>query len=266
MTAGVVKPSGDFERIKIVARVVVALILRETKTRFGRNRFGLLWAFVEPAAYVAMFIVIRIKLNTIVPFGENIALFMLTGILSFRMFSSISKRGINALTANKALLAYPPVRPSDIILARVILETLTFYVIFAVFYGILALVSNRPVIVHPQSFFGALATLTLLSAAMATFNAVFAMLYPFWERVWGVLRLPLLLLSGIFYVPSSLPPFAQRIIWWNPVLHCVEWFRDASYLSYNPMLSIPYVLSFSMIFLMAGLFFERINRHKLFES
>lgn len=36
--------------LKVMWRVQVAVLLRETKTRFGKNKLGYLWAFVEPSA------------------------------------------------------------------------------------------------------------------------------------------------------------------------------------------------------------------------
>jgi capsular polysaccharide transport system permease protein len=252
--------------LTITSRVITAIILRETKTRFGRNQLGYLWAILEPAVYIGIFLLIRSSLQTVIPFGESLALFFLTGLLCFRMFSSVATRGLSSITANRALLAYPPVKPNDVIAARLLLEVLTMYVVFFVFFAALTFIADSRVIVHQQRFAAALAALTLLSIGVGTFNGVISVIYPFWERVWGLLRLPLLLLSGIFYVPGSLPPLIQDILWWNPIIHCVEWLRYATYLTYEPMLSQPYAIGFGIVSLVFGLAMEYFNRYRLLES
>ena len=35
--------------------VIQALILRETRTRFGDHQLGFLWAFIEPLLWILMF-------------------------------------------------------------------------------------------------------------------------------------------------------------------------------------------------------------------
>ena len=36
-------------------RVLIALMLREARTRYGRQRAGYLWALVEPMLHIALF-------------------------------------------------------------------------------------------------------------------------------------------------------------------------------------------------------------------
>ena len=79
-------------------------------------------------------------------------MFVLTGVLVFRAFSSIASRSMSALTANRALLAYPPVKPLDMILSRILLETMVMFVIWMIFFTMLAATSQQKVIVHGEVF------------------------------------------------------------------------------------------------------------------
>lgn len=252
------------DQLAVTGRVLTAMMLRETKTRFGRSKFGYLWALVEPAAYVAIFVVVRNVSQEHIPFGQDLALFIVSGMLTFRMFSAITTRGLSAITANKALLAYPPVKPLDVIAARLLLEVLTMYVIWLIFLSILSLTAENKIIIDYARFVEAMAGVTFLCVGIGTFNGAICVILPSWERVWSILRLPLLVISGIFYVPVQMPPFMQSIIWWNPVLHCVEWIRTATYMTYEPMLSIPYVLTIGSVTLCLGLILERAYRYKSF--
>ena len=254
------------ERLAITGRVVTALILRETKTRFGRSKAGYLWAVVEPMFYVVFFVAIRDALATTIPFGEDIVLFMVGGLLTFRVFIAISGGMMGAISSNKALLTYPPVKPTDVILARFILETITMLFVMAVFFLGLSLVTEKAIIPNHENFAAAIGMTVLLGAGLGTFNAVLAALWPTWTNVFGLLRLPLFILSGIFYVPKGMPLEAQTVLWWNPVLHCVEWLRTGTYLTYDPMLSIPYVLGVAVVLLVTGLTLERVYRFHLLSN
>ena len=168
--------------------------------------------------------------------------------------------------SDKALLTYPLVKPVDAIIARILLEILTMLVVLTVFFTLLSVFSNYKIIHTPHIFLQAVFATILLSAGVGVFNAVFSMIVPAWERLWGLIKLPLLILSGIFYIPKSMPPIVQDIIYWNPLLHCVEWLRHGAYLDYDPMLNRSFVIWFSLSFLTAGLFLERIYRHTLVRS
>lgn len=246
-----------------IARVVVAILLRETKTRFGKNKLGYLWALIEPMVYVGLLLFIRSEINTTIPFGENLYLFILTGILMYRVFISVAGRATNSISANQALLTYPIVKPVDTILARLILEIITMLVVIAVFFLLLESLSEYRVIQSPHIFLQAVFATMILSGGIGVFNAVFSVLFPAWERLWGLMKFPILILSGVFYIPKSMPPFVQEIISWNPLLHCIEWLRYGSYLTYDPMLSRSYVIFVGLIFLTVGLLMERIFRSVL---
>lgn len=262
MLSDVRKPTFS-SQIGVAARVVTAMILRETRTRFGRNKFGFIWLLLEPMAYVVFIVAVRSFIEHRVPFGQNLLLFILSGILTFRMFSAIASRGLSAITANKALLAYPPVKPFDAIVARLLLEIIIMFVIWTIFYSLLSIVSEDKVIVSYVKFAEALGAICFLGFGVGTFNAVMATLVPTYERIWGIIRFPLMILSGVFYVPVLMPPGMQAVIKWNPILHCVEWIRTAVYLTYDPMLDKPYIFIIGSLFLVTGLLLERAYRHRI---
>jgi len=249
-----------------MSRVITAIILRETKTRFGKNKLGYLWAVIEPASYVLILILIRKHMGSTVPFGSNLYLFILTGILVYRIFVSIAGRATGAISSNQALLTYPLVKPVDTIIARLILESLTMMVVLAIFFLILESYSDFALINYPSILVEAVAATILLSCGVGFFNAVVSMIFPAWERIWGLMRFPLLFLSGVFYIPKSMPPMVQWIVSWNPVTHCVEWFRYGSYLDYDPMLDRSYVIWFGLITMTFGFCLEKVFRNSLVRS
>lgn len=243
-----------------MSRVVTAIIFRETKTRFGKNKLGYFWALIEPSGYIGILLFLRYKMHASIPFGENIYLFVLTGLLMYRLFISIADRCMSSISSNQSLLTYPLVKPIDTIIARIILEVMTMLVVILVFFGFLIFYTDYPVINYPLEFCAAIIATIFLGASVGVFNAVFSVVMPAWERVWGISKLPTLFLSGIFYMPRSMPPALQEIIKWNPLLHCVEWLRQGSYLDYDPLLSKNFVLVCSLFVITLGLAIERRYR------
>ncbi|MBO1026980.1 ABC transporter permease [Ochrobactrum sp. SD129] len=249
--------------LKTMMRVIVAIILRETKTRFGKNKLGYLWALIEPASYIVILLLVRHYLHSKIPYGENLYLFFLTGILVYRLFISISSRTMQAITSNQSLLTYPIVKPIDTIFARIILEALTMLFIFFVFFSLLLFISSNIKIHYPDRFGFAILATIILAAGVGTFNAVSVMLFPFWERFWSIIKFPLLIASGVFYMPSSMPLAAQKFLAYNPVLNCIEWLRYGTYLDYSPLLNEWYVVFFGLSFMVTGMFVERLYRNIL---
>ena len=258
--------SGFSNQLGVMGRVVTGLILRETKTRFGKHRLGYVWALIEPAVFILSFVVLRAFMQDRIPFGESILLFVIPALLVIRIFIGISGRMMAAFSANKALLAYPPVKPPDVLFARFLLEMLTMSVLIALFFTLMAWIAEIEVILFYDRFAAAIAVLFLVSAGMGVFNAVFSILWPAWERIWGFSSFPILLLSGAFFLPESLPPAYQYWLSFNPVLHCVEWMRTATYLTYDPLLDKTYPIGFGLVALVVGLALERIYRYKLLSA
>ncbi len=64
--------------------------------------------------------------------------------------------------------------------------------------------------------------------------------------------------SCIFYVYSDLPPVAQDVLWWNPLVHIVSHARTGFYPTYEaPYVSFAYVFAFALTFIAFGLIFMR---------
>jgi len=249
-------------QLSVMGRIITAIILREVKTRFGRHRFGFIWILLEPVVYVAGFVLLRgFLLERNIPFGQNLALFLISGLVTLRTIMSIANRGLSALTANKAMLVYPMVKPIDFILARIALESLVGCFTWTVFFSLAQVVGDDKIIYHHENVALAYLMVVLLGGSLAFLNAVLAPLSTLWERVWSMLRLPLMLISGVFYVPVLMPPTLQAIIKWNPVLHVIELLRTGLYQTYDAMLSIPYIITFSMITLALALVVDRNYRH-----
>ena len=244
-------------------RVIAALVVRSGVTRFGESRIGYLWTLAEPAIYVVMFLSLNSFFRLNLPFGDSAMLFFLTGVIGFRMTNLIARKAANGLSHNQPMLTYPLVKPLDTIVAAFILETIIWMIICSLFIFFMYAALERTIIVYPLEFAASLLAIAYFAFSFAVFNATFGTLVPIWAKILSFSNMILMLSSGVVFVPSTLPPSVLAIIWWNPFLHCVEWFRSATYLDYVSVLDRTYLLSISTAFLVIGLTLERVYRDRI---
>ncbi len=245
------------------ARVIAALVVRSGVTRFGESRIGYLWTLAEPAIYVGMFLTMHSFVRSSLPFGDSAMLFFLTGVIGFRMTNLIARKAANGLSHNQPMLAYPLVKPLDTIVAAFILEAIIWLIICALFLFFMYAFLGRKIIVYPLEFGASVLAISYFAFSFAVFTATFGTLVPLWTKVLKFSNMPLMLSSGVVFVAATLPPQALAIVWWNPFLHCVEWFRSATYLDYVSVLDKTYLLSVSTGFLVIGLALDRFYRNRI---
>ncbi|MDR2635392.1 MAG: ABC transporter permease [Campylobacteraceae bacterium] len=246
--------------------IILALFLRELKTRFGQVRFGIFWTIAEPMVHIVVlllvFVFIRSRMMPQVPFE----LFLITGLIPFFLFRHIVTGLMTSIDANKSLFAYTPVKPIDTYITRTILETVIYVVIFAIiifgFYfwgGIDVRVSNP---------LGVLAVFVIIIWMGFSFGVLASILYnifPITKMVVSILMLPLYFLSAIMYPLWIIPSQYVEYLKYNPVLHLIELFRT-NYFSHYPQtdgINIIYPLSIILCVFFVGMYFYRVRRFAL---
>jgi capsular polysaccharide transport system permease protein len=105
-------------------RVIIALMMREIHTRYGRENIGFLWVIGEPILFCAGVTVLWSIIRPAHEHGIPVAAFVVTGYVPLTMWRHCVGRSVKAFESNGALLFHRQVSPLDIITARVILEIL----------------------------------------------------------------------------------------------------------------------------------------------
>ena len=252
---------GPLELLSLQGRVIVSLVLRETRATFGTSVFGYVWAIITPTVSIGLLVFIFSLVGRQPPFGSSLALFFATGILTLQFFTELSNKLMTVFDANRALLTYPVIKDVDTLIARALLVAATYTLIMAIFYAALIAFGLASLPSRPEHVILAFLATWLLGLGFGTLNAVIASLWETWTHVEKILTRPLFFVSGIFYVPSQLPPQAREVFQWNPVLHLVEWFRHGVYPNYNSMLlDVWYPVGVGSAMLLVGLAGERLFR------
>jgi capsular polysaccharide transport system permease protein len=243
-------------------RTIVALILREMSTRYGRTPGGYIWTVLEPLAAI-LFLSIGFSLMLRSPsLGNSFLLFYATGYMPFDVYTTLSRTCRHAIGFSRPLLRYPAVTWVDALLARVFLNGITSVFNTFLLLGGILLVVDTHVILDPKPIFLSLSLAILLSVGIGAVNAVLTNFFPVWEVIWNVINRPLFIASGIFFLYDDMPAYAQDILWYNPLIHIVGLMRRGFYASYSAAyVSEIYVLSLGLGLTAFGLLLlTRYNR------
>ncbi len=236
------------------ARTVLALVLREMSTRYGRTPGGYAWAVLEPlGAILVLSTAFALVLRT-PALGTSFILFYATGYMPFSLYQVLSNTVARAVNFSKPLLKYPAVTWLDAVLARFLLNSLTgILVTILLLTGILAAIDNRTILDLPPVV-EAMALAMLLGLGMGVLNCALMGLFPIWEVIWSITTRPLFIASGVIFLYDTLPPLAKDVLWYNPLIHIIGLLRTGFYSTYPAAyVNHVYVLGVSLALLAMGL-------------
>jgi capsular polysaccharide transport system permease protein len=256
-----------FEPVVRQGRVLLAIMLRDIRTRFFGHGLGFLVAIAWPLAHILILLAIYDIAGRAPPYGDSAALFFATGLAPFMAFSYMSRFVMYSVVMNRPLLAFPAVRITDILFARILLEALGACCMAMVLAGLLALGGVDVVPRDPVDAALAFGAALLLGAGYGVVNGIVAMAVHTWATVYALLIILMYVLSGVLFVPDALPEQLRTLLMINPAVHLVEWMRSAYYEGYGTLvLNKPYLMFCALSSLFGGLLAERVFRGPLLAS
>jgi capsular polysaccharide transport system permease protein len=216
-----------WEQLRIQVRVIWALIMREMITRFGREGLGVLWMMAEPAMFVVGVMVIFSHTETTAKY--SVAEYLAVSYPTLLFWRNATSRMTKAIEANRTLLHHKPIRPIDILYARIILEfagaTASFLVLYAVLVvvGICQLPADLLTMIlgyflvlwFSFNFVITMAALSELSEAI--------------ERISHVILYLMIPFSGVFIPTHILPSRIAELLTYFPLIDAVEYFHHGYY-------------------------------------
>lgn len=209
-------------------RVIHALVMRETMTRYGDHQLGFLWAILQPLAMVMVFVVIFSTLKAVRSTDAPIAIFMICGIVPFTIFTDIKGQLQNAIGANKAMLGFPQVTTFDVIMARAILETLVGMGVFILLLSLFYVAGVEFRIEKPLMVLGACGLIISIGLGLGFVLASLKPMFPSVQVISStLLGRPLFLTSGVFFSAEQMPAEWRHVLLYNPLLHCTELIRNS---------------------------------------
>ncbi|KPP89234.1 MAG: capsular polysaccharide transport system permease protein [Rhodobacteraceae bacterium HLUCCA08] len=248
-------------------RTVVALMLREMASRYGRSPGGYVWAVMEP---LGMILLLSIGFSLVMrspALGNSFLLFYATGFLPFNLYQRLANTVGTSLPFSRNLLTYPAVSWFDAISARFVLNTMTqLLVSYVLMVGILVVIDS-PVVLSFGPILFAFACAALLGLGVGLVNAVLFGLVPVWQPIYRILNRPLFLASGIILIYESMPPLAQDILWWNPLLHITGRAHEGFFAMYTPQYVVnAYPIGWGLVLTALGLLLLRRHHARILQN
>lgn len=215
-----------WQAIATQARVINALVLRETKTRYGNYKIGFLWAIIEPAVSVALFALIFSSMRQDAPGGMPVVPFMLVGFVSFAMFKEPWVKMQSSISQSRQLLTFPQVTTFDVTLAKGLLEIIVTLFVLALLLFLAFVIGVDIRVERPLGVLAVLGLLATGSLGMGFFFASLEPLVPSVKQITSqVLGRPLFFSSGLFFVADIVPEAILKYLLYNPILHMIELVR-----------------------------------------
>lgn len=245
-------------------RTIHALMLRESRTRYGRRSGGYVWALISPMILLVSMIVMFSFISRPAGAGDSLVVFFITAILPIFLVKNMIARGANAIRANRVLMHYPQVNAFEVVTARAILECLSYFIVLILFVLIMFAYFGLPFTAwmdRPVGMIGAGGALFVLCYGSGFLSSQIGRAFELWNELTGPLGRIILLTSGLFFTLGSLPPEFLAVVKYNPVAHIVEWIRDVSIRDFYSDLYDPwYPVQVGFIFLAVGLFIDWLYR------
>ena len=236
-------------------------MLRNIRTRFFGTGLGFLLAISWPLVHISILLAISVIIGRRAPYGESSAVFFATGLVPYMTFLYISRFMMVSVQHTRPLLAFPIVKILDLLAAGAILEVLSSCCSTIALGIVLTAFGVDIMPLDPAQAAFALCAAILLGIAFGIFNSLLLMAMPLWMTVGSLFNVFMYVTSGIFFVPSVMPPQLRYYLYFNPLLQAIEWMRSSYYDGYGAeMLDKKYAIGFGVILLFIGLAIERIFR------
>ena len=243
---------------------VHALLIRDMMVRFGRNNLGFLWTILEPMILCTGVLVIWSAIHSSTIHGVAVISFVLTGYMPLTLWRHMTNPLVRIVANNAGLLYHARLSHFDIVFARLILEFLSTTAALVVIYSVLLAIG----LTEPVEDWGLLFAAWLLTgwyhAGLGLIVAATTQIYEWAEKFLQPIQYLMLPLSGVFFMVDWLPSDAQRLIAWNPSVHCFEMFRggffgEAVTVHYDA----TYLASWSLALTVIGIVAVRNARYHL---
>lgn len=248
------------------SRILIAIMLRDIRTRFFGSAFGFLIVIAWPLTHLFVILIINSAMGRTVPFGESSALWFATGLVPYMAFNYMARFTMMGLVLNRPLLVFPVVKSTDILFARAIIELLNAGILVIITMVILVVmgVDVAPLDVVQACY--AMGASMLLGFGFGIVNGIIAGIMTGWITGYALVGIILWIASGVLFVPDALPEVLRYYLSFNPCVHAIEWMRSAYYDGYNSsVLDKTYLIGFGLTSLVIGLVMERLLRGRLLQ-
>ena len=212
---------------RIQRRVIGALIMRETYTRFGRENLSFAWMFGEFLVFALPVITMWSFIRGKYEHGLLVVPFVWSGYMPIMLFRHIGGHTLRGVRMNMSLLYHRNVTPFDVVVGRMAVEVLgnygaavfSFFLLYSI--GQMEWPRNMPLLFLGYFY------MTWWCVAIGLVLAAFSERTVVFEKVWQPASYMYLPVSGFMYMADWLPAKLRPILLtFMPALPCYEMIRS----------------------------------------
>lgn len=244
-------------------RVIVAVVLREVRTRFGQYHLGYLWAVIVPLLFIVTLAFVYAALGRRTAHGASVEVLLLSGMMAWLTFTDTQNQTSRAYQTNRQLVVYPMVSVVDIVIARALLELGTKLAVMMILIALFWAAGYDVAIADPLGVAIAMLTVTYLGAVFGHAIGCILVIAPSFLFIVATSRRVLFFTSGVLFLLSDVPDEWRRYVLYNPLAHVIDLTRGAWIGSYTaPYGDIVYVAGWAVGLTAAAAIGELVARRR----
>ncbi len=206
-------------------RVIIALMIRELTTRFGRENIGFLWIMVEPLLFAGLVGIVYSYMIGSAEHGVGVVAFIASGYIPLTVMRNSFSRCVNIFLANSALLYHRQVRILDFVIVRFMIEVIGGMMAY-LFLGIVLIVFGLfPIPANPGFLLSGWSLYMLFTCACCLVIAPLSESSEALEKLLPVTVYIAIPFSGTFNMASWLTPEARAFVLGSPLVNAMEMMR-----------------------------------------
>ncbi len=248
----------------IQARVIIALMIRELTTRFGRENIGFLWIMAEPLLFAVLVGLLWRGMKGPSEYGVDIFSFVVSGYIPLVLFRSSISRAVQSFTANGSLMYHRQIKVLDIIMVRCFLEIVGHMMAYLFIALVLGAFGFFPWPYDIGFMLLGWGYYALFTFAVCLVVAPLSEMSEALEKFMPVTAYMMVPFSGAFFIVSALTPEAANLVLFSPPVHGMEMMRYGLFgPSIDPQFDYFYPLTFCLPCMAFGLLLCRMVRKRL---
>ncbi|MRL69654.1 ABC transporter [Brevundimonas sp. SPF441] len=207
------------------SNIIIALMLREIITRYGRKGLGFVWLVGEPLLFIFGVILVWSFIKAPYQHGLPVGPFIMTGYVSLLMMRHLISYSMGAVTGNAGLLFHQKIKILHVYISRYLLEFAGSTAAFVITYAVLMAFGQVGFPHNLMLVYWGWFSLFVFSSGMAMVISALAMEFDVLERLVPVFMYLILPFSGVFVMAAWFPPAYRDLYLIFPLPHTIEMIR-----------------------------------------
>ena len=242
--------------------ILLAALLRDMRTRFGRSYASYILAILWPLAHLTIAFSMYIIGHKVAPIGDDPGVFAFTGLVPYILCLYPARFTAMTVMQNKPLLNFTVVKPIHLVIARSILESIS--ALFALMCFVAVLIPFN-MATPPDDMYLLVETIgavLFFSVSYGFFGILLISINPNFGMIALVFSILGLYLSSGAIVPLNFASsHVKDILSYNPLYEAVGLMRCAYFSAYDVSdYSLWYIYFLGLLFVMLGLLSDRLFR------